>query len=119
MKSQKDNQLSEGGGALAWIYLIIASFGEIFGVMFINIYIQKRTITRLILLIISFGFGFLFLSMAMNDLPLGTAYAVWTGLGAAGAVLMGIIFFNESAGWKRLLFLSLIICGAIGLRILE
>lgn len=104
---------------MAWVYLVIASFGEIFGVMFINLYIQKKTLTRLIILILTFGFGFLFLSMAMTDLPLGTAYAVWTGLGAAGAVLMGILFFNESAGWKRLFFLSLIISGAVGLKILE
>ena len=104
---------------MAWVYLVIASFGEIFGVMFINLYIQKKTLTRLLILILTFGLGFLFLSMAMTELPLGTAYAVWTGLGAAGAVLMGILFFNESAGWKRLLFLSLIIAGAVGLKVLE
>lgn len=104
---------------MAWIYLIIASFGEIFGVMSINLYIQKKSLARLFLVIITFGFGFLFLRLAMNDLPLGTAYAVWTGLGAAGAVIMGIIFFREPASWKRIIFLLCIITGAVGLRILE
>jgi len=47
---------------------------------------------------------------------MGTAYAVWTGLGAVGAVLMGILFFKEAAGWKRMVFLSFIIAGAVGLK---
>ena len=103
---------------MAWVYLVIASLGEIFGVISINLYIGKRTITRLLLICLTFGFGFFFLSLAMRELPMGTAYAVWTGLGAAGAVLMGILFFNEAAGWKRIFFLCCIISGAAGLRLL-
>ncbi|HLR26329.1 MAG TPA: SMR family transporter, partial [Fodinibius sp.] len=91
----------------------------IFGVMGINLFIQKKTAGRLAIVILTFGFGFLFLSLAMRGIPLGTAYAVWTGLGAAGAVLMGILFFKESASWKRLLFLSFIIAGAVGLKVFE
>lgn len=104
---------------LYWLFLVIASFGEIFGVMSINLYIQKKTFKRLALVVVTFGFGFLFLSLAMRGIPLGTAYAIWTGLGAAGAVLMGILFFNESASWKRVAFLFCIIAGAVGLKILE
>jgi|SRR5690625_2889985 len=104
---------------MAWILLIIASFGEIFGVMSINVYIRRRSIFWLFMLVLTMGLGFLFLSMAMRDIQLGTAYAVWTGLGAAGAVIFGILFFNESAGWKRIFFLGCIIAGAIGLRFLE
>ena len=102
---------------MAWIYLVIASVGEIFGVMCINLFLQKRNWQRLLMIVITFSFGFLFLSLAMRDIPMGTAYAVWTGLGAAGAVLMGIIFFKETAGWKRIFFLCLIIGGAVGLKI--
>lgn len=116
---KKKSQLREERNDLYWIFLVIASFGEIFGVMSINLYIQRKTMGRLFLVIISFGFGFVFLSMAMRGIPLGTAYAVWTGLGAAGAVLMGILFFNESASWKRIIFLFFIISGAVGLKILE
>lgn len=104
---------------MAWIYLVIASFGEIFGVMSINIYLRNKSFFWLFMIVFTMGLGFVFLSMAMKDIPLGTAYAIWTGLGAAGAVIMGIIFFKESAGWKRLLFLSCIIAGAVGLKILE
>lgn len=103
---------------MAWIYLAIASFGEIFGIASINLYIRKRNFPRLLLICLTFGFGFFFLSLAMQDLPMGTAYAVWTGLGAAGAVLMGILFFKEAAGWARIFFLACIISGAAGLKLL-
>ncbi|GIN56021.1 QacE family quaternary ammonium compound efflux SMR transporter [Lederbergia ruris] len=103
---------------MAWIYLIIASFGEIFGVMSINLYLRHKSIGWLLAIIGTFGGGFIFLSMAMREIPLGTAYAVWTGLGAVGAVLIGILFFKESAGWKRILFLFCIITGAVGLKVL-
>lgn len=73
----------------------------------------------LIAIVLTFGLGFVFLALAMRDIPLGTAYAIWTGLGAAGAVLMGILFFKESAGWKRIIFLLFIIAGAVGLKIIE
>lgn len=104
---------------MAWVYLIIASFGEIFGVMSINLFLRKKSIFRLLLLAGTFSVGFVFLSLAMREIPMGTAYAVWTGLGAAGAVLMGILFFKEPAGWKRLLFLTMIIVGAVGLKLFE
>lgn len=104
---------------MSWIYLVVASFGEIFGVMSINLYLQKRTFLRLLAIWLTFGFGFLFLRLAMIGIPLGTAYAIWTGLGAAGAVLIGILFFKESAGWKRILFLTCIITGAAGLKLIS
>src|SRR5690606_19466023 len=99
--------------------LVIASFGEIFGVMTINIYNERKSLFWLLAMIMTFGLGFYFLSLAMREIQLGTAYAIWTGLGAAGAVLMGILFFKESACWKRMLFLSFIIAGAIGLKIMD
>ncbi|WP_062107971.1 DMT family transporter [Bacillus niameyensis] len=103
---------------MAWLYLVIASFGEIFGVMCINLYLRNKSLGWLLMIIFTFGGGFLFLSLAMRDIPLGTAYAIWTGLGAAGAVLLGILFFKESAGWRRILFLFCIIAGAVGLKVL-
>ncbi|MFD1206158.1 MULTISPECIES: multidrug efflux SMR transporter [Sporosarcina] len=102
---------------MAWVYLVLASFGEIFGVMSINLYLQKKNYVWLLSIICTFSAGFFFLSLAMREIPMGTAYAIWTGLGAAGAVLMGILFFKESAGWKRIVFLLLIIGGAVGLKV--
>src|SRR5699024_5776304 len=89
------------------------------GMMSINLYLQKRTIQSLFLIVVTFSFGFIFLSLAMRGISLGTAYSVWTGLGAAVAVLMVILFFNELADWKRIVFLCCIIAGAVGLKLLE
>ena len=107
----------KGGRQIAWVYLVIASLGEILGVMSINLYIQQKSMARLLLIVVTFTFGFIFLTLAMRDIPMGTAYAIWTGLGAAGAVLMGVLFFKEPASWKRLVFLSFIIAGAVGLKV--
>lgn len=56
------------------------------------------------------------LSVAMKTLPLGTAYAVWTGIGAVGAVIVGIVLFGESVAAPRLLSVALIITGLLGLK---
>lgn len=104
---------------MAWFYLFLASFGEIFGVTAINLYIQKKSFLRLMLVIATFSFGFYFLSLAIEEITLSTAYAVWTGLGATGSVLMGIFFFKEQASILRIFFLVCIISGAVGLRLLS
>jgi quaternary ammonium compound-resistance protein SugE len=59
------------------------------------------------------------LVLALRDLPVGTAYAVWTGLGAVGVALLGIVLFDESASAARLACLALVIAGVAGLRWLE
>jgi quaternary ammonium compound-resistance protein SugE len=56
------------------------------------------------------------LSLSVRSLPVGTAYAVWTGIGAVGTAILGIILFNESKDLLRLFFIFLIISGIIGLR---
>lgn len=70
------------------------------------------SVLTIVLMITSFAL----LSLAMRRLPLGTAYAVWTGIGAAGAVIAGILFLGESADVRRLLCVALIVSGIIGLR---
>ena len=104
---------------MAWLFLVIASFGEIFGVICINLFLNTKKWHWLLAIVAVFGGGFFFLALAMKDIPLGTAYAVWTGLGATGAVLSGIIFFHEKANAARLFFLACIISGAVGLKILN
>src|SRR5699024_3346527 len=108
-----------GHALMAWLYLLIASFGEIFGVAAINMYLQKKSWQWLLAVVVIFSFGFWLLALAMRDIPLATAYAIWTGLGATGAVLMGVTFFKESMTWLRLLFLACIISGAVGLKLIS
>jgi len=59
------------------------------------------------------------LTKAVETIPLGTAYAVWTGIGAVGTVLIGIFFFQESAGFWRMFFISLLIMSIIGLKLVS
>jgi quaternary ammonium compound-resistance protein SugE len=57
------------------------------------------------------------LTKSLQVLPVGTAYAVWTGIGAAGTVCAGILFFNEPASTARLLFIAVIVAGIVGLKL--
>ena len=59
------------------------------------------------------------LALAMRTLPLGTAYAVWTGIGTVGTVIVGMIFFGESTAILRILCLLLIVSGIVGLKLLS
>jgi len=60
-----------------------------------------------------------FLSKSMQQIPMGTAYAVWTGIGAIGAVLIGIVFFKESTDFWRLFFIFTLIASIVGLKLVS
>jgi quaternary ammonium compound-resistance protein SugE len=57
------------------------------------------------------------LALAMKKLPIGTAYAIWTGIGAIGTAIFGILLFDEPIDWKRMLSLTFIVCGIVGLKL--
>ena len=59
------------------------------------------------------------ISKAIKGIPIGTAYAVWTGIGAVGTVLMGILFFKEPVSFGRLFFISTLIISIIGLKVVS
>jgi quaternary ammonium compound-resistance protein SugE len=59
------------------------------------------------------------LTLAIKTLPVGTAYSVWTGFGAVGVAILGIILFKESADWPRLLSILLVIIGIVGLKVTD
>jgi quaternary ammonium compound-resistance protein SugE len=67
----------------------------------------------LVAILMSFGL----MALALRSLPFGTAYAVWTGIGAAGSIIAGMLLFRESADPMRILCLSLIVAGMIGLKL--
>ena len=72
----------------------------------------KFTVLTIVGMIVSFGF----LSQATKVLPLGTAYAIWTGIGAVGALVIGIVLFKEPATPARLFFAALLLVGILGLK---
>ncbi|KYD00096.1 multidrug efflux SMR transporter [Heyndrickxia sporothermodurans] len=104
---------------MAWIYLVLAGIFEMFGVMFINKLHKDRNIFSFFLLFIGFAGSFLFLSLAMQTLPMGTAYAIWTGIGASGGAILGMIFYGEQKDWKRIACIALVVCAAVGLKLVS
>ena len=70
-------------------------------------------------LLVSLCVSMLLLIKVTKTLPVGTAYAIWTGIGAAGTVLIGIFFFNEPASVGRLFFIFTLICSIIGLKLVS
>lgn len=104
---------------MAWISLIIAGLFEMFGVAMINKLHKNRNWQSFVQLFIGFGASFCFLAFAMKTLPMGTAYAIWTGIGASGGAILGMLFYNESKDWKRLIFIAMVLGAAVGLKLVS
>lgn len=104
---------------MSWISLIIAGIFEMFGVGSINKLNKNRDIHALFLLIAMFSGSFLFLYLAMKQLPMGISYAIWTGIGAAGGAILGMIIYGESKDWRRVACILLIIFSVIGLKLIS
>jgi quaternary ammonium compound-resistance protein SugE len=102
---------------MSWFYIFIASIFEICWAVGLK---YTQGFTRLyssIFTLITMILSYVFLSLGAKELPIGTAYAVWTGIGAAGTIIYGILFLNESKDMLRLFFMFLIIVGIVGVRL--
>jgi quaternary ammonium compound-resistance protein SugE len=105
---------------IAWVYLIIAGLFEVGWPLGFKLSQTTRFRALFIALaVISMGFSGLFLWLAQREISIGTAYAVWTGIGAAGTFLIGIVFFGDAIGLMRLFSFALILAGVIGLKLHE
>ncbi len=104
---------------MAWICLIVAGLFEMIGVAMINLWHRQRNIKSLLLLMGGFGGSFLFLTIAMQSLSMSTAYAVWTGIGAAGGALLGMIFYGEPKDRLRIFFISVVLSATVGLKLIS
>ncbi|MFJ8458671.1 DMT family transporter [Lysinibacillus xylanilyticus] len=104
---------------MAWIVLVVAGLCEMMGVYMISKYNEVKSMKNLALLIFVFTLSFAGLAYAMKTLPMGTAYAIWTGIGAAGGALLGMLLFNESKDWRRVVCIVLVLGAAIFLKILS
>lgn len=104
---------------MAWIILFIAGLFEIgwaVGLKYTEGFTRLwPSVGTVLSMIVSVGL----LGLAMKSLPIGTAYAVWTGVGAIGTVILGIVLFGDSASTARLLCVALILAGIVGLKLVE
>jgi len=102
---------------MAWICLLIAALFEIAWAVGMK---HSHGFTRLWPTVYTFAaslVSFVLLAQATKTLPLGTSYAVWTGIGAAGTAAIGILWFGESANLMRLICIALIVAGVVGLKL--
>ena len=104
---------------MAWLFLFLAGLTEIgwaialkFSHGFTRLFPSVIAITVMVL-------SFFLLAHSLKSIPIGTAYAVWTGIGIMGTVILGIFLFNEPVNFSRLLFLSFILIGIVGLKITQ
>lgn len=102
---------------MAWVYLFLAGVFEV-----IWAYAMKQSVgfTRLIPTLITFGnmvISFALLSLAMRSLPLGTAYAIWTGIGAVGTFFVGITVMNEPVNLMRVVAVLFLVTGLVLLKL--
>lgn len=102
---------------MAWFYLLIAGGCEVVGVWGLKAFSDKKRLVHLVVVLLAFGASLGLLTIAFNTIPTSTAYAVWTGIGATGSTVMGIIVYKDSKDWKRLFFIALIVIGVVGLKL--
>ena len=104
---------------MAWIYLLLAGVFEIGFAIGLK---YTEGFTRLwpsVMTITAAGISLWLLTQALRTIPVGTAYAIWTGIGAVGVATLGIVLFSESASPARLACIALIIAGVVGLKLVS
>ncbi len=102
---------------MAWMILFVAGLLEVAWAIGLKYSDGLSRPIPTIATVITLLFSFWLLGIAMRDLPVGTAYGVWVGIGAVGTAILGIILFNESTNVGRLLSIFFIIIGIIGLKL--
>ena len=106
---------------MSWVYLLIAGIMEIGWPIGLKLAWDKEAESFRVLpalaALTSMAFSGLFLYLAQRSIPMGTAYAVWTGIGSVGAFIAGIILFKDPATATRFACVSLIVAGIVGLKL--
>ncbi|MFP7493877.1 multidrug efflux SMR transporter [Terribacillus saccharophilus] len=101
---------------MGWIFVMIASCFEMVGVVGLKKFSTKKNVWNAIIYLGGFLCSFILLYQSFNYLQLSVAYAVWTGIGTAGAVLINMFVFHESKSIGRIFSLLIIITGVVGLK---
>lgn len=103
---------------MAWFYLLLAGLCEIGWPLGFKLSQQPEyRVSGIVGAIVAMGLSGWLLWLAQRDIPIGTAYAVWTGIGGAGTFLIGVIFFGDAATFARFLGVALIVGGVVTLKL--
>lgn len=101
---------------MGWIFLVLAGMFEVMGVVGMNLIAKHGKWHSYAITIIVFIMSFRFLASAMETLPMGLSYAVWTGIGTIGGTIVGMLYYGEPKDWKRIAFIGIIIVAVVGLK---
>lgn len=101
---------------MAWVFLFIAGLFEICWAIGLKYTEGFSKLWPSVFTLVTLAASMYFLSRAAQTLPIGTAYAVWVGIGALGAAIFGIIFFHEAVSLARIVFLGMLLVAVIGLK---
>ena len=103
---------------MSWFYLFIAGIFEIGWPLGLKLsQTMTSKVVGIVIAIISMALSGLFLWLAQRTIPMGTAYAVWTGIGAVGTFIVGILLFKDPSNIFRIISVSLVIVGVVGLKL--
>lgn len=101
---------------MSWVFLILAGITEIFGVICIKKFALDNKKIYLLGIFLLFVLSLSLLSLGLREIPMSIAYAIWTGIGTAGGVLVGIFLYNESKSFSKLFFVASIVVCSVGLK---
>lgn len=104
---------------MAWVYLVVAGFFECAWAIGLKYTDGFTKLTPSLFTVLAMGVSLWLLSLAMETIPIGTAYGVWTGIGAVGVAILGMLLFGESRDVLRVLCLVLIVAGIVGLKVVS
>lgn len=104
---------------MAWLYLVIAGMFEVAFTTSLKLSNNFSNSKWTVAFFVSISLSFHFLNLAIQKIPLGTAYAVWTGIGAVGTAVVGILFFQEPSYFWRMFFIILLIGSIVGLKLVS
>jgi quaternary ammonium compound-resistance protein SugE len=102
---------------MAWLYLVVAGLFEIAWAIGLKYTDGFTRIWPSVLTMIAMIASVYFLALALRTIPVGTGYAVWTGIGAVGTAILGIVLFAESTALPRIVSIALIVAGIVGLKL--
>jgi len=102
---------------MAWLYLFVAGIFETAWAIGLKYSAGFTKFGPSVFTVVAMGVSLYLLALALRTIPVGTGYAVWTGIGTVGAAILGILLFNESREISRILCILLIVAGIIGLKL--
>lgn len=101
---------------MSWLYLALAAFCEIAFAGSLKLTQNFTNLKWSVVFVVFYILSIVLLNKAVAQIPIGTAYAVWTGIGAAGTVIIGILYFKEPHNFWRLFFLCTLLLSIVGLK---